>query len=303
LPTGPGNTFLNVRSPGAAILPEKAKVPRFRRFTRLLPLSPVFSALAETSFSCTIEKKYLGINGMYHRAALVVALVLLAILVLQSAWKFIRKRRPVSYAFSSLGVAERAVCRYLVNPDRLLAQHRLLPGAYVLMVGPDPRLFSLKIARLITPGWLTCLDTEPMRLRTIKKAAQEGGINNIVTLAGDATHMPFPAGRFDQVILINSLGKIADQETALAEIARVLKDNGRLTVSDSVLAPDCEPPRRVVGLAARAGFVQHRRTNNVFFYTLEMVKPLKTKEQNPAVIDRKAMSGRRDMVWPERLHG
>ncbi|MDA8334959.1 MAG: methyltransferase domain-containing protein [Peptococcaceae bacterium] len=231
---------------------------------------------------------------MYQREALLAALIVLGILLLQNAGKFIRRGGPS--ALFSVGVAGRT--GRLV--DRLLAQHRLLPGAYVLLVGPDPGLFSLGVARLIAPGWLTCLDAEPPRLKTIKEAARENGVKNIVTLAGDATHMPFSANRFDQVVLINSLGQTGDQEAALAEIARVLKDNGRLTISDSFLAPGYQAVRRVVRLAAPLGFSVTRRTNNLFFYTLEMVKPLKAAGPAPV----QARSGR--LAWteqPEQLHG
>lgn len=238
---------------------------------------------------------------MYQRGFQLAALLIIVILILQNAWKTIRKTRPRPNA----RYAQRCslAWRHMGNPDHVLAQHRLLPGEYALMVGPNPGLFCVAAARLITPGWLTCLDTEPLTLKCIKETAQENGIKNIVTLVGEATHMPFPASRFDHVILINSLGKASDQEAVLAEIARVLKDNGRLTLSDSVFAPDYEPPRRVVRLAARTGFALRRRVNNIYFYTLEMFKPLKAKDQNPTLFHHRSAPESRDMAWSERQHG
>jgi len=224
---------------------------------------------------------------MYQRAAELVALILLVVLLLPGAWRLIRKNGL------NIFPGDGAAGRCLANPQRLLVQHRLLPGTSVLLVGPDLGSFPLEAARLIAPGWLTCLDAEPGRLKTIREKAREYGIDNIVTLAGEAVHLPFAPGRFDQVVLVNSLGRTGDQEAALVEIARVLKDSGRLTISDSFLAPGYHSARHVVRLAAPAGFAVSRRTNDLFFYTLEMIKPLKGAD--PARLRPEGIA------WPEQL--
>jgi len=229
---------------------------------------------------------------MYH-GALLAALVLLLILACPGTLRLLGRSGPV---FSS---------PYLIHPDRLLAQHRLLPGTRVLLAGSDSLLFALRAARLIAPGSLTCVGDEPQRLNTIREAARDDGIGNVVTLTGDLNTLPLPSNSFDQVVvLVGVLGRIDDREAALAEMARVLKERGRLTISDSIFAPGYQPTRNVVRWGNRAGLAVHRKINNVFSYTLEMTKPLRAKDSHPVRTGRPARSPQSGMAaWPGNLRG
>lgn len=96
------------------------------------------------------------------------------------------------------------------------------------------------------------------------------------TVAGDAEALPYADGAFDAVLVECVLSTVPDKAAALAEIRRVLADEGRLGLSDVTLSGAFpEPLRSLVswvtciagaltadgyaGLLAQAGFaVEHR---------------------------------------------
>ena len=51
-------------------------------------------------------------------------------------------------------------------------------------------------------------------------------------VAGDALHLPFPDGVFDAVTITFGLRNVADPDTALREMARVVRPGGRLVVCE-----------------------------------------------------------------------
>ena len=59
------------------------------------------------------------------------------------------------------------------------------------------------------------------------------------TVQGDATRLPFTDGAFDRVIAAEVLEHIADDATAMAELARVLRPGGTMAVT----VPACLPER------------------------------------------------------------
>ena len=66
---------------------------------------------------------------------------------------------------------------------------------------------------------------------------------------GDATRLPFDAGRFDAVVSTQAFHWFPDQDAALAEIARVLRPGGRLVVT--VVAPPLAAIRRLAATTSR----------------------------------------------------
>jgi SAM-dependent methyltransferase len=64
--------------------------------------------------------------------------------------------------------------------------------------------------------------------------------SNVTVIAGDVTRLPFPAGRFSSAACLTTLHHIpspAQQDAALAELARVLQPGGLLVGSDGLDTP------------------------------------------------------------------
>jgi SAM-dependent methyltransferase len=88
-----------------------------------------------------------------------------------------------------------------------------------------------------------------------ERAAAAAGIADRVTFrTGDAEVLPFEDGSFDAVLCECSLCLFADKTKALAEIARVLRPDGRVAVAD-VLADHDELPASLHGPLASAACV------------------------------------------------
>jgi SAM-dependent methyltransferase len=74
------------------------------------------------------------------------------------------------------------------------------------------------------------------RIDTLERAAE--------VVDASAERLPFPDGTFDTVVVTLVLCSVPDQGVALAEIARVLKPNGRLLFIEHVRSGDPKVARR-----------------------------------------------------------
>jgi SAM-dependent methyltransferase len=156
-----------------------------------------------------------------------------------------------------------------------LVEDELLPwvldgcelGDDLLEVGPGPGLTTDVLRR--QAARLTALELDHDLAAQL--AARLAG-SNVTVVAGDVTRMPFPDGRFSAAACLTMLHHIpspALQDTALAELARVLRPGGLLAGSDGLDTParralhedDVFVPVDPDALAARleaAGFSQPR---------------------------------------------
>jgi ArsR family transcriptional regulator len=86
------------------------------------------------------------------------------------------------------------------------------------------------VAELVAPRarTVTCLDRNEKMVQAAR--ARLAGARNATVRPGDVHELPFGAGSFDHVLLLNVLTQAAAPPRALAEAARVLRDGGGLTV-------------------------------------------------------------------------
>jgi ubiquinone/menaquinone biosynthesis C-methylase UbiE len=71
-------------------------------------------------------------------------------------------------------------------------------------------------------------------LDDVMSRARTQGITNIRAARG----LPYGDGTFDAAYLVGVLGEIPDEPTALRELRRVLKPNGRLVIGEVFFDPD-----------------------------------------------------------------
>ncbi|WP_240930503.1 class I SAM-dependent methyltransferase [Isoptericola sp. BMS4] len=87
--------------------------------------------------------------------------------------------------------------------------------------------------RSVTAGHLTAVEWSPGMLDVARRRADALGLD-VDLRVGDAQRLDLPDRSFDTVVCTFSLCAVADHETALAEMVRVLRPGGRLLLADHV---------------------------------------------------------------------
>ena len=142
--------------------------------------------------------------------------------------------------------------------QRLLQPRR---GERILEIGPGVGVHAIPIAEALQPnGILDVLDLQQEMLEELTRRATRHGLSNILPRQGDAQRMPYPDASFDAAYLVSVLGEIPDPRSALRELRRVLKPDGRLLVCEVFLDPDFISLPALHALAADAGFAFDRKS-------------------------------------------
>ena len=116
------------------------------------------------------------------------------------------------------------------NPFQL---GKLRPGERVVDVGCGAGFDSLIAARMVgAAGQVIGVDMTPAMLGKARRSAREAAFDNVEFHQGFAEELPVPDGWADVVISNGVLNLTPDKSAALAEMARVLKPDGRLQIGD-----------------------------------------------------------------------
>jgi len=137
--------------------------------------------------------------------------------------------RPLGFRLMAL---EFRIRDWLRPPRRILQEVELRPGMTVLDFGCGPGGFALAAARLVGPtGRVYALDVLPVALATVRRRAARSRLDTIEPAAADRIG-DIPDASVDRVLLYDVLHDIPEPGPVLAEIRRVLKPDGLLSVSD-----------------------------------------------------------------------
>jgi SAM-dependent methyltransferase len=110
---------------------------------------------------------------------------------------------------------------------------RIKPGERVVDVGSGAGIDSLIAGRMVAPdGRVIGVDMTPAMLAKARRAGQEAGLDNVEFRPGLGESLPVIDGWADVVISNGVLNLMPDKSAALAEMARVLKPEGRLQIAD-----------------------------------------------------------------------
>lgn len=132
---------------------------------------------------------------------------------------------------------ERTVGNLQRARDQVLAGARLAEGQTVLDVGAGTGLLALAARSKVGPsGRVVALDiskgalTECVRLaRRARRATAP-----LVPVVGDATRLPLPSGTIDCVMTRSVLMHVNDKALAIAEMSRVLKPDGAVSLFEAI---------------------------------------------------------------------
>jgi ubiquinone/menaquinone biosynthesis C-methylase UbiE len=106
------------------------------------------------------------------------------------------------------------------------------PGSKILDVAGGTGQLGRHLAR--TGDGAVIVDLTDAMLAAGLRSVREEGRSDVTFVRGDATDLPFPDGQFDVVVSRFALHHMDDPGGAIAEMARVCRDDGSVTLIDMV---------------------------------------------------------------------
>jgi len=178
--------------------------------------------------------------------------------LVQSWWKRFRGvLEPSPCPFSQASVLESSLRKRFASPEQILGAFCLARGSCVLEIGPGVGFYSLEALRMVgDDGRLICLDIQRAMLQEARRRISGTTSGEVGFIQGSADQLPLRDASVDHVLLITVLGELPNRPMALAEIRRVLRPGGRLSVSEQLPDPDYLTRRTLRRELSSAGFTE-----------------------------------------------
>jgi len=155
----------------------------------------------------------------------------------------------------------------------VLARIGIQPGERVLELGPGPGAFTVGAALRAGPdGCVIAVDIQPEMIAQVEQRVREAELSNVEMHIASAHHLPLDDGSVDRAFLITVLPEIPDPRRALAELHRVLRPHGMLSITEEFYDPDYLFLPETVRLVEAAGFRFEEHFGNVLVYTANFRK-------------------------------
>jgi len=155
----------------------------------------------------------------------------------------------------------------------VLARIGIQPGERVLELGPGPGAFTLGAAAKAGPdGQLIAVDIQPKMIAQVEQRVRDAGLSNVETHVASAHDLPLDAESVDRAFLITVLPEVPSPSRALAELHRVLRPNGVLSITEEFYDPDYLFVPETIRLVEAAGFRLEERFGNILVYTANFRK-------------------------------
>lgn len=148
--------------------------------------------------------------------------------------------------------------RFIQPPDALVARLALRPDARVLELGPGPGWFSPHVARALPRGRLVLYDLQREMLAKARRRLARAGAANASFAQGDGARLPFRDASFDVAFLVAVLGEVPDSAACVAELRRVLRDGGLLSLTETRGDPDALSQDELAALVEPRRFALER---------------------------------------------
>jgi ubiquinone/menaquinone biosynthesis C-methylase UbiE len=125
----------------------------------------------------------------------------------------------------------------MLDPELVLKEIGILPGATLLDAGCGEGRFSIPAASLVgEEGRVYAVDTSEERIASLLRAARERGLTQIEAIVADATRrIPLPTDSVDVCLMANVFHDLVEGgavKGGLTEVRRVLKRGGVLAIVD-----------------------------------------------------------------------
>lgn len=108
----------------------------------------------------------------------------------------------------------------------------------ILDLGCGPGIVTAALAP--DAGEVVAFDLTPEMLEKARQRCEKAGLTNVRFEIGKAEQLPFEGGRFDAVVTRLTIHHFQEPHLVMAEIARVIKPNGRAVIADIVSSENAE---------------------------------------------------------------
>jgi len=168
--------------------------------------------------------------------------------------RFIRHYYPFPAPYFVTAIIDNPLRRNWVQKASTIADRMdLKPGMTLIEIGPGKGGYTEIIAKSIPDGTIYAVDISEKVCMKLTKRLKKRKITNIIPVLGDVLDLTyFTDASIDRIYSISAFPEIPDHVKALKEMARVLKPNGIIALSEIWIDPDF--PRRTTerkwGLAA-----------------------------------------------------
>ena len=145
--------------------------------------------------------------------------------------------------------------RFQALAGRVLDGARISGADRVLDVGAGTGLVALAAAGRTGPGGqVVAVDISRDALAECRAGAAATGHPAVGCVGGEATRLPFPDRSFDVIVARSVLIYVADKPAAVAEMSRVLRSGGRISIFEPInsAAKRLKLPRDTTGLSANS---------------------------------------------------
>ena len=142
------------------------------------------------------------------------------------------------------------------DPYKALTAAGLKPGQRVLEVGCGPGFFTIPAAKMVgESGSICALDISPVAVKHVKQKIVAEGVTNVKVIVADAAKTGLPDQNFDLSFVFGLAHPIGNMGKIWAELHRLLKPGGILSVEGRLL-----PPSKFFHLPDRQGrIIRFRR--------------------------------------------
>ena len=179
------------------------------------------------------------------------------------------KRCPARFAF----LLEHPLRRRLLRLDRLLESLRLQPGSRVLDLGAGSGVVAARIAMQLQRGQIVLVDPQELMLTRARRQVPVLPHVSVALIAAVGERLPLRDLSVDLVLLVTVLGEVDDAALVLAEVRRVLRPGGVLSISEHFPDPDFRAAGTVRKLVLRFGFEEREHWGGRWSYTINFVRP------------------------------
>jgi ubiquinone/menaquinone biosynthesis C-methylase UbiE len=148
--------------------------------------------------------------------------------------------------------------RDILSPRiKVLNEVGIRPGFRVLDFGCGPGSYIAPLSRLVGPeGRVYALDFHPLAIERVRVVVQKEKLKNVEVIQSDGA-TGLPDAEVDVVLLYELFHDLGEPERVLKELARVLKAEGILSVTDSYI-----PEEDMLSGISRGHWFQIRQKGN-----------------------------------------
>jgi len=145
------------------------------------------------------------------------------------------EEKPVTNIHFKMMVNVMSIVKNIRNIKKEIIRSGMKEGSHVLDYGCGPGFVTVPAAKIVgSQGVIYALDIHPFAKEIIDKKIKKHGLKNVKTIITD-NGTGLPDESIDVVLLFNVIFMIEDKEKLLAELHRILKKGGVISIVNNGL--------------------------------------------------------------------